>query len=60
MHMQGWLRTVDQYYNTEVQFIFDTCIRALLNNPDRKFTYVEISYFSRWCARARESDGTWQ
>uniref|UniRef100_A0A1I8J3I0 Alpha-mannosidase n=1 Tax=Macrostomum lignano TaxID=282301 RepID=A0A1I8J3I0_9PLAT len=37
----GWLRTVDQYYYYEVQFIIDTVIEELLDNPERKFTYVK-------------------
>ncbi|PAA73500.1 hypothetical protein BOX15_Mlig003312g1 [Macrostomum lignano] len=44
----GWLRTVDQYYYYEVQFIIDTVIEELLDNPERKFTYVEMAYFFRW------------
>ena len=26
----------------------DTVIRALNKNPDRKFIYVEMAFFSRW------------
>jgi hypothetical protein len=44
----GWIKTVDQYYIERVQFILDTVTAALLANPDRKFTYVEIAFFKRW------------
>ena len=52
----GWLKTVDQYYmglnntiyHAGVQYILDSVILALQQNPDRKFIYVEIAFFSRW------------
>ena len=52
----GWLKTVNQYYlgmNNTIQFagvryILDTVIESLSVHPDRKFTYVEMAYFSRW------------
>ena len=54
--MLGWLKTVDQYYSGSnssvyvagVQYIFDTVITELTKNKDRKFTFCEISFFSRW------------
>lgn len=52
----GWLKTVDQYYmgshqeirNAGVQYILDTVMMCLDADPTRKFTYAEISFFSRW------------
>eukprot|EP00118_Oscarella_pearsei_P004513 m.19488 g.19488 ORF g.19488 m.19488 type:complete len:1215 (+) comp27848_c0_seq1:22-3666(+) len=44
----GWLETVDQYYVEKVRWILDTTTQALLNNPQRKFTYVEMAFFARW------------
>jgi lysosomal alpha-mannosidase len=52
----GWLKTVDEYYyganqsiqNAGVQYIIDEVIQALQENPDRRFIYVEIAFFSRW------------
>eukprot|EP00048_Salpingoeca_helianthica_P001784 m.51619 g.51619 ORF g.51619 m.51619 type:complete len:1134 (-) comp11716_c0_seq2:511-3912(-) len=44
----GWLDTVDGYYLNQVQWILDTAIQCLLDNPERKFTYVELAYFYRW------------
>jgi alpha-mannosidase len=54
--MTGWLKTVDQYYTghnasiyaAQVQFIFDSVFTELQRNPKRKFTFCEISFFSRW------------
>ncbi|CAF3843849.1 unnamed protein product, partial [Rotaria sp. Silwood1] len=33
---------------TEVQYILDSVIAALDQNPDRRFIYVEIAFFWRW------------
>jgi len=60
----GWLKTVDQYYygsNSSiqiagVQYILDSVVASLQANPDRRFVYGELSFFSRWWAE--QSDGT--
>ncbi|XP_055875699.1 lysosomal alpha-mannosidase-like isoform X2 [Biomphalaria glabrata] len=44
----GWLMTVDQYYYKEVQFILDGVIPELAADPNKRFIYVEIAFFSRW------------
>ncbi|XP_032121730.1 lysosomal alpha-mannosidase isoform X5 [Sapajus apella] len=52
----GWLKTVDQYFygikndiqHAGVQYILDSVISALLEDPTRRFIYVEIAFFSRW------------
>ncbi|CAL8077426.1 unnamed protein product [Calicophoron daubneyi] len=52
----GWLKTVDQYYygsksfiaKAGVQYILDSVIQALMANPERRFTYVEMAFFIRW------------
>eukprot|EP01018_Ginkgo_biloba_P031211 Gb_14161 [translate_table: standard] len=52
----GWLKTVDQYYvgsNSSiqvaaVQYILDSFIDALQEDPNRKFIYVEVAFFKRW------------
>jgi len=52
----GWLKTVDQYYyglnntiqHASVQSILDSTVRALLENSERKFTYVEMAFFTKW------------
>ena len=31
-----------------VQYILDTVMNALKKDPDRKFIYVEMAFFSRW------------
>ncbi|KAK3768425.1 hypothetical protein RRG08_053417 [Elysia crispata] len=44
----GWLVTVDQYYYRQVQFILDTVIKELEDDPNKRFTYVEMAFFTRW------------
>ncbi len=31
-----------------VQYILDSVIQSLIDNPDRRFIYVEIAFFWRW------------
>lgn len=52
----GWLKTVDQYYSgsdegdqqAEVNLILSSVVDELLKNPERKFTYVEMKFFTMW------------
>ncbi|XP_076026820.1 lysosomal alpha-mannosidase [Genypterus blacodes] len=52
----GWLKTVDQYYygdrndiqHAGVQYILDSVVDQLVRDPDRRFIYVETSFFYRW------------
>ncbi|KAL3318581.1 hypothetical protein Ciccas_002755 [Cichlidogyrus casuarinus] len=54
----GWLKTVDQYYygtksyiqRASVRLIIDSVVSALASHPHRKFTYVEMEFFSKWWA----------
>jgi lysosomal alpha-mannosidase len=34
--------------HASVQYILDSVIDALMNNPERRFIYVEIAFFWRW------------
>ncbi len=31
-----------------IQYIIDSTIESFLENPDRRFIYVEMAYFWRW------------
>lgn len=52
----GWLKTVDQYYygannsiqHANVNSIISANVLALLEDPSRKFIYVEQAFFQRW------------
>jgi lysosomal alpha-mannosidase len=37
-----------------VQHILDSVIESLLENPDRRFIYVEIAFFWRWWIQQTE------
>lgn len=52
----GWLKTVDQYYygsrtmiqKAGVQYILDSVVQELLNDPEKRFIYVESAFFFKW------------
>ncbi|XP_037529044.1 lysosomal alpha-mannosidase-like [Rhipicephalus sanguineus] len=48
-HMDvGWLQTVDEIYRTVVRSIYNSTIRGLAQNVQRRFVAAESAYFSRW------------
>ncbi|XP_064076196.1 lysosomal alpha-mannosidase-like isoform X1 [Vanessa tameamea] len=55
----GWLKTVDQYYygsrnniqKAGVQYILDSVIKELWQDPKRRFIYVETAFFWMWWVR---------
>ncbi|KAL1440214.1 hypothetical protein MTO96_009522 [Rhipicephalus appendiculatus] len=48
-HMDvGWLQTVDEIYNSMVKQIYNSTIRGLAQNFQRRFVAAESAYFSRW------------
>uniref|UniRef100_S4RY66 Alpha-mannosidase n=1 Tax=Petromyzon marinus TaxID=7757 RepID=S4RY66_PETMA len=59
----GWLKTVDEYYYGEkndiqhagVQYILDSVIPALEQNPSRRFIYVEMAFLKRWWKQQGEA-----
>ena len=58
----GWLKTVDEYYSgtngynqmENVDLILDSVIDSLIHDPTKKFTYVEMKFFSMWFYRQDE------
>lgn len=50
----GWKRTVDVLYYNRVQQILNGVVSELPNNPDRRFIYVEMAFFSRWWENQNE------
>ncbi len=51
-----WRQTVDQYFyganrtitTAGVQYILDSVVSALEQNPERKFVYAEQAFMWRW------------
>lgn len=52
----GWIKTFDDYYEHETVHILSNAIRHLRDNPDMKFIWAEISYFSRFYEHLSESN----
>ncbi|XP_051165376.1 lysosomal alpha-mannosidase [Leptopilina boulardi] len=58
----GWLKTVDQYFyghrnNIQpagVQYILNSAVKSLQENPERRFIYVETAFFWKWWMRQDE------
>jgi lysosomal alpha-mannosidase len=52
----GWLKTIDEYFTgtqnnvakAGVNLILDTMIQSLMDDPSKRFTYVEMKFFSMW------------
>ena len=52
----GWLKTVDAYFtgsnndiqNAIVHMIISTSLEELIKDPKKRFTYVEMKFFSMW------------
>ena len=57
----GWLWTLDDYYmgtdhcHVSVKRILDNMVVSLSHNKERKFSYVEMSFFKRWYDKQPES-----
>ena len=55
----GWLKTVDEYFTgtkqdiavASVTEIISTVVEALIADPRKKFTFVEMKFFSMWWQR---------
>ena len=44
------------FQDARVQYIIDTVVDQLLQNPDRKFVYVETAYFWRYGLKAQNDN----
>ena len=58
----GWLKTVDGYFSgaypdiqtANVEMTIDTAIAELLKDPRRRYTQVEMKFFSMWWFKQTE------
>ncbi|KAK4583933.1 hypothetical protein RGQ29_021880 [Quercus rubra] len=58
----GWLKTIDQYYvgsNNSIQGacvenVLDSVVESLLRDPNRKFVFAEMAFFTRWWVEQSE------
>lgn len=52
----GWGKTVEEYFtgafgmnsHASVDLILTSVVKELVKNPARKFTYVEMKFFTMW------------
>jgi len=51
----GWIKTFDEYFQSQTKQILSTVIASLLKNPQRTFVWAEISYFEWWWREQSES-----
>lgn len=51
----GWVETFDQYYYGYVETIINSVVKSLLENPRRRFIFVETAFFMRWWRDQSES-----
>ncbi|GJP75498.1 hypothetical protein CLOP_g5937 [Closterium sp. NIES-67] len=51
----GWVKTIDEYYIDQVQYIIETVVDQLSDNPDRKFIQVEQGFFFLWWQQQKET-----
>lgn len=50
----GWIKTFDEYYETQTRDILDNMLITLKSVNDMRFVYAEISFFERWWAELDE------
>jgi alpha-mannosidase len=54
----GYLSTVEEYYQSNVQHILTTVTTELQKNPARRFSYVETKFFAMWWELQTEATKT--
>eukprot|EP00347_Sterkiella_histriomuscorum_P015208 403357903 len=66
----GWLKTVDEYFQSDVSNIYTSVYNVLLKDSTKKYTHAEIYFFSMWWTQQNDQvktnfrqmvkDGRWE
>ncbi|KAL3914070.1 MAG: hypothetical protein SGILL_006248 [Bacillariaceae sp.] len=51
----GWIKTFDDYFQSQTKGILTAVFQALPKQPQRKFIWAEISYFEWWWREQNDS-----
>lgn len=54
LDFSGWLKTFDEYYETQTKEILNGMLEHLGSKPDMKFIYAEVSFFELWWSKLTE------
>jgi hypothetical protein len=52
----GWIKTMEQYYDTQVRYILNTVVTALDVDPRRTFIWAEVCFLEKWWSDSRTTD----
>lgn len=60
----GWVKTIDEYFlgfsktggTSNVKQILDEVLQQLIADPNRRFTYTEMKFFTMWYTRLSAAD----
>ena len=51
----GWLRTIEEYFNSDVSAIYTSVFNVLVSDSTKTFTHAEIKFFSMWWYQQTDS-----
>ena len=51
----GWLRTIEEYFKSDVSAIYTSVFNVLVSDSTKTFTHAEIKFFSMWWYQQTDS-----
>ncbi|KAI3378617.1 hypothetical protein SNEBB_002454 [Seison nebaliae] len=52
----GWIKTYENYFETQTKHILDSLLHSLYEEPNKRFIWAEISYLYLWWNQASNED----